>query len=194
MGRVLLAAKRTAFNNNNSSMVNLLSTIIEKQTDATKLMHQLNQSQMRTDEESFSVFIENSMSKSAYHDIQIEDQDRYPPYRSIQKMKDECCSDPEAISTTKSSVRVKLRKHLHTADRIVKMNEMNILNHMVKHNKQLEHMVLLSSWGLDETSRRASGWMEHREEHNVTRRLIILITVTLIYWQLLQLRSGYHLI
>ena len=67
---------------------------------------------MKTDEEVFRVFIENNMIKSAYHDIHMEDQDRYPPYRSIQKMKDECCSDPKAISTTKSSVRVKLRKHL----------------------------------------------------------------------------------
>ena len=32
IGRVLLAAKRTAFNNNISSMVNLISKIIEKQT------------------------------------------------------------------------------------------------------------------------------------------------------------------
>ena len=43
----------------------------------------------------------------------------------------------------------------HTTDRIVKMNERNILKHMEKHKKQQERMVLLSSWGLDGTTGQA---------------------------------------
>ena len=58
MDRALLAAKRTVFNSNDSGMVKLISKIIEKQAEATKLVHQLNQSQMKTDEEAFRVLID----------------------------------------------------------------------------------------------------------------------------------------
>ena len=76
----------------------------------------------------------------------------------------------------------------HTANRIVKMNKRNTLKHNVK---QQEHIVLLSSWGLDGTSGQAQYNQKIYIVNNrdvdllataITLRLSSYINKDKIYW------------
>lgn len=105
--KVLMIARRTAFNNQQFNLMNVLGHILKNQNNAHSMFVKLKKHRgLMSAEEAFTFFIDNGFSKSQYENIHSADPARFPSYWSIRKMKAICAPPVNAIEITAKKIKV----------------------------------------------------------------------------------------
>lgn len=105
--KVLMIAKRIAFNNQQFNLMNVLGHILKNQNNAHSMFVKLKDNRgLMSAEAAFTFFIDNGFSKSQYENIHTADSARFPSYWSIRKMKAICPPPANAIEVTATKIKV----------------------------------------------------------------------------------------
>ena len=121
---ILLVAQRIAFDKCDFNLVKLLSAVTKGRYESLLLYTQLTTLQGKmTSEEAFAYFLDNKLSKSVYENIHKKAPCRFPSYRAIVKIKNECSPIKTSIEVTERKTKVQLQDLMdHTSSkRLVKL-------------------------------------------------------------------------
>ena len=105
--KILLVAQRTAFNKRDFNLVKLLC----RYKEATRMIiaiHSASNVEKITSEEAFAYFLDNKLSKSVYENTFKEAPCRFPSYRAIVEIKNECSPIKTSIEVTETKAKVQL--------------------------------------------------------------------------------------
>ena len=106
-----------------------------------------------TSEEAFAYFLNKKLSKSVYENTHKEAPCRFPSYRAIVKIKNECSPIKTSIEVTETKAKVQLQDLIdHTSKRLVKLQEKETLKYLNDRKKDSDELILISSWGMDGSS------------------------------------------
>ena len=152
--KILLVAQRTAFNKRDYNLVKLLSVVTKRRHESLLLYTQLTTLQEKmTSEEAFAYFLDNKLSKSVYENTHKEAPCRFPSYRAIFEIKNECFPLKSSIEISETKAKVQLQDLMdHTSKRLVKLLEKEILKYLNDRKIDSDELILISSWGMDGAS------------------------------------------
>ena len=130
--KILSVAQRTAFNKRDFNLVKLFSVVTMMRHESLLLYTHLTTLQEKMiSEEAFSYFLNNKLSKSVYENNHKEAPCRFPSYRAIVEIKNECSPLRTSIKVTETKAKVHLQDLIdHTSKRLVKLPEKEILKYL----------------------------------------------------------------
>ena len=135
--KILLVAQRTAFNERDFNLVKSVSVVTKRRHESLLLYIQLTTLQEKmTPEEAFAYFLDNKLSKSVYENTHKEAPCKFPSYRAIVEIKNECSPIKTSIEVTETQAKVQLQDLMdHTSKRLVKLQEKEILKYLSDRKK-----------------------------------------------------------
>ena len=135
--KILLVAQTTAFNKSDFKLVKLLIVVTKRQHESLLLYTQLTTlKEKMTSKEALAYFLDNKLSISVYENAQKEASCRFPSYRAIVEIKNECSPTKISIEVTETKAKVQLQDLMdHTSKRLVKLQEKEILKYLNNRKK-----------------------------------------------------------
>lgn len=107
--KVLLAARRTAYNRSKTSLVKVIGYILNNSDNAAKMFITLKDSRgMMSAEEAFEYFLDWDMTKYVYEQTHKKNPARFPTYKVIQTMKAICSPPVESIEESSTKIQVRM--------------------------------------------------------------------------------------
>lgn len=180
---ILSAAQLAAYRTGDSEMKKVLKTIVNDPENSAKKFHS-KEVIIRpfTKEEALAFFINHRLSKEQYKSIRLELKEHgaelLPSYEKVFEAKKSAV--PEGISISKSEASVPFQNLLdHSASRIIKVKESEIVRKMKEENVSVIHARLVVNAGCDGTSNQQVYCYAPREnESNFNSGSIFASTMT----------------
>lgn len=153
--KTLRMSRKKAYDEGNVCLAKVISKIISNKENSRHMLIQLSKNnEPKLFEEYVACFLDNNYSVAQWDNFRKLIANEMPCYRTLlDNGLKKCCPEDQYIHVTDTRAKVDLQQLMkHTAERIVKIRENEIMEYLKSTSKQSEKMVLLSSWGLDGSS------------------------------------------